>query len=121
MCLSGDSTLSSFLSDDPEDLEEVGEGEGDDEEQEEEEEDEDATQWDPLQGQGQGQRSAVKKAKTGSNRQLSAAIKVQVNNWLFAYRKRWGSQYFRMLPEATIYAISDSVPLTLEVGRWVGG
>ena len=64
----------------------------------------------------------VKKAKTSSsNRQLSAAVKVMMNNWLFAYRKRWGSQYFRMLPEATIYAISDSVPLTLEVGRWVGG
>ena len=101
--MSGDSTVTSFISNDLEDLEE-----SDEDEEEEGEVDEDETQWDPDHGPGQnqGQASIVSKLPRKSGDLLI--------EWLMAYRKRFGSVKYRVLPETTIIAMSRSVPLTAD-------
>ena len=104
MCLSGSSTLSSFIEDDLEDLDEDEVGEGEEVGEEEEEEDEDATQWSP----GPNQKSSAK---------LPTKTRGLLIEWLTAYRKRFGgSVKYRVLPESTIIIMATVVPLTLEVG-----
>ena len=100
MCLSGSSTLSSFIEDDLEDLDEDEVGEGG--EVREEDEDEDATQWSP------NQKSSAK---------LPTKTRGLLIEWLTAYRKRFGgSVKYRVLPESTIIIMATVVPLTIEVG-----
>ena len=99
--LSGDSTMTSFIEDDLEDLEE---------------EDEDATQLEPDQDQNlQGQGQASNKQPQLLSRKMNDALV----EWMMAYRKRFGSVKYRVLPETTIIAMAVAMPLTLEVERGV--
>ena len=48
---------------------------------------------------------------------LSRKMREALIDWLMAYRMRFGSTKYRVLPETTIIAMCTSVPLTLEVGK----
>ena len=99
--------MTSFVSNDLEDLEEEEE---DDEDEDEGEVDEDETQWDPDQGAGQGQNQG----QTSIVSKLPRKSGDLLIEWLMSYRKRFGSVKYRVLPETTIIAMSRSVPLTAD-------